>query len=101
MTREEADILINSLFDRKLTVDEFWGELGISFDDEVSFYLINVTKPSNSAHIWLGNDTACRMHSTGGLGSIFSKNGKKKFEVVKNIGNRDICYNCKRLLEME
>jgi hypothetical protein len=41
------------------------------------------------------------MHSTGGLGSIFSKNGKKKFEVVKNIGTRDICYNCKRLLEME
>jgi hypothetical protein len=30
-------------------------------------YLLNPRKKISAAHLWLGNDTACKMYSTGGL----------------------------------
>lgn len=41
------------------------------------------------AHVWLGNDTVCRMWSTGGLGS------PKNYAVLEERGNHDICSNCR------
>lgn len=39
------------------------------------------------AHIWLGFDTACRMHSTGGL-------TLRKYTVADAAGERRICAMC-------
>lgn len=30
-------------------------------------YLFNERKPKSMAHLWLGQDTACRLWSTGGI----------------------------------
>lgn len=50
-------------------------------------YLVR-RKGKGKAHLWDGNDTACRMYSTGGL--------SKKRYVVADDGGRKLCGNCVR-----
>lgn len=50
-------------------------------------YLYNSKRPKTAAHIWTGEDTACRMFSTGGL-----KLGKK--EIHQTFGDRRVCLMC-------
>jgi hypothetical protein len=52
-------------------------------------YLIRVNR-GERAHIWTGGDTACRMWSTGGLGT-------RGYEVHDDPGGRKICQMCARL----
>ena len=44
-------------------------------------------KKKNVAHIWTGNDTACRMYSTGGM-------SKFKKSVLDTPNGRLICFLC-------
>jgi hypothetical protein len=39
------------------------------------------------AHIWIGNDTACRMWSTGGL-------VREHFELCDGRGEHKVCWMC-------
>lgn len=45
-------------------------------------------KPSSAAHIWLVDDTACRMYSTGGI--------RKTGKVYDHPAGRRICQMCSR-----
>ena len=47
-------------------------------------------KRSAAAHIWTGEDTACRMYSTGGL--------RKSGKVFDTHGARRICTMCKNVM---
>jgi hypothetical protein len=48
-----------------------------------------VYRPSSRvAHVWVGEDTACRMWSTGGL-------RQHKFVFAEDAGGRETCNNCK------
>jgi len=44
------------------------------------------------AHLWDDGDTYCRMYSTGGL-------SKKKYIVVEDRGNTNICKLCNNVYE--
>lgn len=46
------------------------------------------------AHIWSGDDTACRMWSTGGIGR------KRPYEVVEDRGEHEVCQMCKNVSEV-
>jgi hypothetical protein len=50
-------------------------------------YLIS-KKQKSVAHIWTGNDTACRMYSTGGM-------SKSRKSVSDNPNGKPICVMCK------
>lgn len=50
-------------------------------------FLIRKTGAKAKAHVWKGEDTACRMWSTGGL-------KKSRFEVRKDRGEHEICHMC-------
>jgi hypothetical protein len=50
-------------------------------------YLIRKRGKKNSAHIWTGEDTACRMYSTGGM-------LKDRFELRDEPGEHRICTMC-------
>lgn len=53
------------------------------------FYRVGNKNPQKvAAHIWLGNDTACRMWSTGGLSP------NKTWEKSENTGGRRVCQMC-------
>jgi len=51
-------------------------------------YLVRKTGSKNKAHYWTGNDTFCRMASTGGI-------MVSRFGVYDNDCNREICFMCK------
>lgn len=40
------------------------------------------------AHIWFGDDTACRMWSTGGIGR------NRPFDQIEILGDHPICQMC-------
>ncbi len=50
-------------------------------------FLIRNRGKKVKAHIWLGNDTACRMYSTGGL-------RQPRYEVHETSCGRPICTMC-------
>jgi len=50
-------------------------------------YLFNPRKPKHKAHIWIRDDTICRMASTGGL-------KMDTHEVFDDNYGRDICHIC-------
>lgn len=50
-------------------------------------YLIRKIGAKARAHLWNGEDTACRMWSTGGL-------KKSRFEVKDEKGAHEICLMC-------
>ena len=50
-------------------------------------YYYNPEKKSTAAHIWTGNDTACKMLSTGGM-----KPGKK--QLLEELNGRKLCQMC-------
>jgi len=50
-------------------------------------YLFNQKRKNTAAHIWIGNDTACKMFSTGGF-----KVGKKVLH--DNHDGRRVCAMC-------
>lgn len=50
-------------------------------------YYYNPKKKNTAAHIWVGNDTACRMLSTGGL-----KPGAKNIQ--NELDHRRVCQMC-------
>lgn len=51
-------------------------------------YLVRKNEKSRKvAHIWLGEDTACRQYSTGGM-------TQKRYITVFEIGNLPICAMC-------
>jgi len=55
-------------------------------------FLIRRDGKKQRAHIWTGDDTACRMWSTGGL-------KQDRFEVCDNPRDREICFMC-RMVEI-
>lgn len=55
-------------------------------------YLIRNVGSKNSAHVWLGTDTACRMWSTGGM-------KQSRFSVTECNKGRDICQMCTNALK--
>jgi hypothetical protein len=50
-------------------------------------YLIRKIGAKAKAHIWNGNDTLCRMWSTGGL-------KRSRFEVRQDRGAHEVCHMC-------
>jgi hypothetical protein len=50
-------------------------------------YFYNIKRKKTAAHIWTGEDTACRMFSTGGL-----RLGKKT--VFNELDDRRVCLMC-------
>lgn len=52
-------------------------------------YLIKKKQLKRRAHYWTGNDTACRMASTGGL-------NLSQYTVSDTCGGRKICELCQR-----
>lgn len=50
-------------------------------------FLIRKNGKKARAHIWLGDDTSCRMWSTGGL-------KQDRFEVQLTKGDKQICSMC-------
>jgi hypothetical protein len=50
-------------------------------------------KRSAAAHIWTGEDTACRMYSTGGL--------RKSGKVFDDRGERRVCTMCKNVMSSQ
>ena len=50
-------------------------------------YLYNKQKKKTAAHIWTGEDTACKMWSTGGM-----RKGKKELHTV--LDDRRVCVMC-------
>jgi hypothetical protein len=52
-------------------------------------YLLRRRSPRSPAHIWLGQDTACRSYRSGGLGS-------GGYFVVRDCGQRPLCQSCER-----
>jgi hypothetical protein len=54
-------------------------------------YLVSKKKKS-VAHIWTGNDTACRMYSTGGM-------SKFKKSVSDNTHGKPICTMCQSAVQ--
>jgi hypothetical protein len=51
-------------------------------------YYFNPKKKSTVAHIWTGEDTACKMLSTGGI-----KPGRK--QITDKVNDRPICMMCR------
>jgi len=52
-------------------------------------YLLNPNK-MGAAHLWKGDDSVCRMYSTGGL-------VKHKYITTNDLGGRAICQLCKHV----
>lgn len=50
-------------------------------------FLIRKTGLKARAHLWTGEDTACRMWSTGGL-------KRSRFDVKSERGEHEICVMC-------
>lgn len=58
--------------------------------DRVGFvvkYNKRIERPTGKTHVWTGNDTMCRMWSTGGL--------VKRYYYFYDNPPTDICQNCK------
>ena len=53
-------------------------------------YLVHKSKKGTAAHVWTGEDTACRMFSTGGLG----RHALKKHLVTGDPQGRRVCQLC-------
>jgi len=53
----------------------------------LTMYLIRTRGHKQKAHIWKGEDTACRMWSTGGL-------KKELFVIHETALGKDICVMC-------
>lgn len=51
-------------------------------------YLIRKVGNKQAAHLWLGDDTVCRMWSTGGL-------SKKRYRICATDEGRRLCRMCK------
>lgn len=51
-------------------------------------YLIRDQGTKNSAHFWIGTDTACKMWTTGGM------NQRRKWSVHSDPGTHPICQMC-------
>lgn len=51
-------------------------------------YLIRANGRKNSAHYWTGNDTLCRLWSTGGM------NQRRKWLVKRDTEGHPICTMC-------
>jgi len=60
----------------------------------VSKFLLNPHKPKGAAHIMRGDDTACRMLSTGGIPG--GGEGYKAFETAQG---RRICHMCQNVTD--
>lgn len=50
-------------------------------------FLISTKKKNSAAHLWTGNDTVCRLYSTGGM-------SKKKKTVSLTANGKPICSLC-------
>lgn len=50
-------------------------------------YLLNPNKNKSSAHLWLDNDTVCKMYSTGGM-------RKKRQQLSPTHLGKPICTMC-------
>jgi hypothetical protein len=50
-------------------------------------YFYNAKRKGTAAHIWTGDDTACKMFSTGGI-----RRGKK--ELHDELDHRRVCLMC-------
>lgn len=50
-------------------------------------FLIRKTGAKVKAHLWNGEDTLCRMYSTGGM-------KRNRFWVAPNAGLHEICHMC-------
>lgn len=57
-----------------------------------SGFLIRNRGQKQKAHIWRGNDTVCRMWSTGGL-------KRKNFAICDSPQGHEICHMCALLME--
>jgi hypothetical protein len=106
ITKKDAQVLLDQYMSQQISEDDFWWSLGFNFDGrqidmDNAVYLVNLLKKDNAAHIWDGSDTACRMFSTGGLGKLVGRKGKKKFDTTTDLGGRSICLNCLRNINQE
>lgn len=61
--------------------------LGVQKKEMVMQYYYNPEKKNTAAHIWVGDDTACKMLSTGGM-----KPGKK--QIQDKVDTRQVCAMC-------
>jgi hypothetical protein len=57
-------------------------------------FLIRKQGAKVKAHLWTGDDTVCRMWSTGGL-------KQPRFEVRVDRGDHEICHMCDQLSTKE
>lgn len=57
-------------------------------------YLFNERKKRSSAHLWDGQDTACRMWSTGGM-----SNTKPGYVTASGLEGRLLCHMCQTVAE--
>lgn len=60
-------------------------------------YLVRKTHRASKkpvAHLWKGDDTVCRMASTGGL-------AVRKYVVLDDVGDMKICTMCYNVLDKE
>ena len=57
-------------------------------------YIFNERKQRSSAHIWDGQDTACRMWSTGGMSST-----KPGYVTAFGLEGRLLCHMCRVVAE--
>ncbi len=58
-------------------------------------YLIRNKGTKNKTHIWTGEDTACRMWSTGGLAS------SKGYTVHQGTDGHEICHMCQLVTDSD
>lgn len=56
-------------------------------------YLIRNKGNKQSAHIWLDNDTSCKMYSTGGLGKKIDHEFKR-YSLHDSESGKTICTMC-------
>jgi len=56
-------------------------------------YLVS-KKKNSAAHIWTGNDTACRLFSTGGM-------GKKRKDVSTHTYGKRVCHMCQSVMSRD
>ncbi len=52
-------------------------------------YLMNVLKKKSAAHVVVGNDTACRLWSTGGISP-----SRAGWEQKQTVMGRRVCFMC-------
>jgi hypothetical protein len=57
--------------------------------EKPQLWLIRKKGEKVKAHIWDGNDTKCRMYSTGGIRA-------DRFEIRQDRGQHEICHMCQQ-----